>query len=184
MNEYGELLDESTVRFERLLPGPIERVWRYLTEGDRRAQWLCGGDVETTAGGRVDMHFHNASLSGDDDIPRPEKYSDMPEKLSFEGKVTRCEPPHLLEHSWEFEEESSLVCFELEAQGDQVKLVLTHSRLDTSELLHDVCAGWHTHLNVLADVLAGNMPGPFYKMQARYETEYGERLGLNQARAR
>lgn len=45
MSEYGELLGESTVRFERLLPGPIERVWRFLTESDKRAQWLCGGDV-------------------------------------------------------------------------------------------------------------------------------------------
>ena len=37
MNDYGELLDENTVRFERLLPGPIERVWSYLTEGEKRA---------------------------------------------------------------------------------------------------------------------------------------------------
>ena len=47
MNDYGELLDKNTVRFERLLPGPIERVWAFLTESDKRAQWLCGGDVET-----------------------------------------------------------------------------------------------------------------------------------------
>ena len=40
MNDYGELLDESTVRFERLLPGPIDRVWSYLTKSDKRAQWL------------------------------------------------------------------------------------------------------------------------------------------------
>jgi uncharacterized protein YndB with AHSA1/START domain len=112
MNEYGELLDESTVRFERLLPGPIERVWSYLTESDKRARWLCGGDVESTVGGRVDMHFHNMSLSSDEDIPRPEKYRDMPEKMSFAGKVTRCEPPYVLAHTWEFGEESSEVCYE------------------------------------------------------------------------
>ena len=44
MSKYGERIDETTVRFERLLPGPIERVWQYLTDGDKRAKWLCGGE--------------------------------------------------------------------------------------------------------------------------------------------
>ena len=178
MNEYGELLDESTVRFERVLPGPISRVWSYLTENDKRAKWLCGGDVETAIEGHVDMHFHNVSLSCEDDIPRPEKYKDMPEKISFEGKVTRCEPPHVLEHTWEFGEESSLVCYELTEHGDKVKLVLTHRQLESSDTVLSVSGGWHTHLNVLVDVLEGNDPRPFYKMQLQYDSEYGERLGL------
>ena len=72
MNDYGELLDAETVRFERLLPGPIERVWSYLTESDKRAQWLCGGETDANIGGNVDMHFHNASLSSQD-IERPAK---------------------------------------------------------------------------------------------------------------
>jgi uncharacterized protein YndB with AHSA1/START domain len=182
MNEYGELLDESTGRFERLLPGPIERVWSYLTESDKRARWLCGGDVESTVGGRVDMHFHNMSLSSDEDIPRPEKYRDMPEKMSFAGKVTRCEPPYVLAHTWEFGEESSEVCYELTKQGDRVKLVLTHRRLETADTVLSVSGGWHTHLNVLVDVLCGDKPRPFYKMQMQYESDYGERLGMGTIR--
>ena len=178
MNEYGELLDESTVRFERVLPGPIGRVWSYLTENDKRAKWLCGGDVEIAIEGHVDMHFHNVSLSSEDDIPRPEKYKDMPEKMSFEGKVTRCEPPYVLEHTWEFDKESSVVRYELTEQGDKVRLVLTHRQLESRDTVLSVSGGWHTHLNVLADVLDGNEPRPFYKMQLRYESEYGERLGL------
>ncbi len=179
MNDYGELLDESTVRFERLLPGPIERVWAYLTEDEKRAKWLCGGDIENAVDGHVDMHFHNKSLSSDDDIPRPEKYCDKPERVSFIGKVTRCDPPRLIEHTWEFEEESSLVCYELEEQGDKVKLVLTHRRLDTAETVLGVSGGWHTHLNVLEDVLEGNKVRPFYKMQEQYGEEYGERFGIS-----
>ena len=178
MNEYGELLDESTVRFERVLPGPIGRVWSYLTENDKRAKWLCGGDVETANDGHVDMHFHNVSLSCEGDIPRPEKYKDMPEKMSFEGKVTRCEPPHVLEHTWEFDKESSVVCYELTEQGDKVKLLLTHRLLESTDTVLSVSGGWHSHLKVLVDVLDGNEPRPFYKMQLQYESEYGERLGL------
>ncbi len=181
MNDYGELLDEHTVRFERLLPGPIERVWRYLTESDKRARWLCAGDVETTANGQVDMHFHNLSLSraSDGDIARPEKYRDRPEKMSFAGTVTRCEPPNVLHHTWEFGDENSEVCYELTEEGDQVRLVLTHRRLDTKDTVLSVSGGWHTHLNVLVDVLSGTRPRPFYKMQTQFEAEYSERLGMN-----
>jgi len=178
MNDYGELLDESTVKFERLLPGPIERVWAYLTESDKRARWLCGGDVETSNGGHVDMHFHNVSLSSDEYSPRPEKYKEMPERVSFEGKVERCEPPHLLEHTWEFGNEKSLVCYELAEQDDKVKLVLTHRRLETKDTVLDVSGGWHTHLNLLVDVLEGRPARPFYKMQLQFESEYAKRLGV------
>jgi uncharacterized protein YndB with AHSA1/START domain len=180
MNDYGELLDENTVRFERLLPGPIERVWAYLTEGDKRAEWLCGGDIETREGGHVDMNFHNLSISArsDGDIPRPEKYRDRPEKMSFTGSVTRCEPMSLLEHTWEFEDEDSLVCYELSEEGDKIRLVLTHSRLETRDIVLSVSGGWHTHLNILEDVLGATALRPFYKMQTQLETEYSERLGL------
>ena len=180
MNEYGELLDENTVRFERLLPGPIERVWSYLTESDKRAQWLCGGDVEAAVDGHVDMHFHNVSLSSDDDIPRPDKYRDKPEEMSFEGRVIRCEPPHVLEHTWEFGDEHSEVCYQLEEQGDKVRLVLTHRRLETSDTVLSVSTGWHTHLNLLEDVLEEKKPRPFYQMQLQYESEYGQRLGQSE----
>lgn len=176
MNEYGELLDDSTVRFERLLPGPIEHVWRYLTESDLRAQWLCGGDVETAVDGRVDMHFHNVTLSSEDDIPRPAKFREMPEKMSFAGTVTRCEPPSLLEHTWEFNDENSLVRYELSEQDDKVLLVLTHRRLETPQIVLDVSGGWHTHLNILEDVLEHRALRPFYRMQQEYEAEYRERL--------
>jgi uncharacterized protein YndB with AHSA1/START domain len=178
MNEYGQLLDESTVRFERLVPGPIERVWRYLTESDKRAQWLCGGDVETAVDGHVDMLFHNVSLSSDDDIRRPDKFRDMPERMSFTGKVTRCEPPHLLEHTWEFEDEHSLVCYELSERDDKVMLVLTHRRLESPQIVLDVSGGWHTHLNILEDVLEERALRPFYRMQQQYDAEYRKRLSL------
>ncbi len=62
MSEYGKLLDEHTVRFERLLPGPIERVWSYIVDSDKRRKWLCAGDIGAGDGAHVDMHFHNESL--------------------------------------------------------------------------------------------------------------------------
>ena len=178
MSNYGELIDERTVRFERLLPGPIERVWAYLTESDKRARWLCSGDAENRVGGHVDMHFHNASLSGAEDIQRPEKYRGMPEKISFVGTVTRCEPPYVLTHTWEFEDEASEVCYELEERGDRVLLVLTHRKLHSSDFVLSVSAGWHTHLDILVNVLEGTEPRPFWKTHTAFEAEYLHRLGL------
>lgn len=37
MNDYGMIIEPGTLRIQRLLPGPIERVWAYLTESDKRA---------------------------------------------------------------------------------------------------------------------------------------------------
>lgn len=181
MKEYGELLNTNTMQFERLLPGPIERVWGYLTESDKRAKWLCAGDVETAVDGQVDMHFNDVSLSTEDDIPRPDR--DMPEKVSFTGKVIRCKPPHLLEHTWEFGDEFSIVRYELEERADKVKLILTHRRLETSDVVLSVSSGWHSHLALLEDLLEGRRLRPIYRMQLQYEAEYAQRLGLNQRSA-
>ena len=177
MTEYGERLDETTVRFERLLPGPIERVWAYLTESDKRAQWLCGGETELEPGGHVEMNFHNRSLSTANDIPRPERFRDMPEKISFGGKVVRCEPPRLLSHTWVFENAESEVTYELSAQDDKVLLVLTHRRLSSSGEVLDVSTGWHTHLGILEDVLEGHELRPFYKTHEELQAAYEQRLG-------
>ncbi|MDH3350798.1 MAG: SRPBCC family protein [Gammaproteobacteria bacterium] len=176
MSDYGELLNANTVRFERLLPGPIERVWGYLVDSDKRAKWLCGGNTDSDIGGKVEMHFHNASLSSDADIERPAKYNDMPEKVCFSGTVTRYEPPRVLAHTWVFDDQSSEVCYELEEQDDKVRLVLTHTRLNSGDEVLSVCGGWHTHLDILVDVLNGREPRPFWKTQTQLEAQYEQRL--------
>ena len=147
-------------------------LWSYLVEGDKRAKWLCGGETELKEGGHVDMQFENAKLSGPNDIERPEKYKDLPECVSFAGTVTRCEPPTLLAHTWDFDGESSEVCYELFAQDDKVRLVLTHTRLRDIDEKLSVCGGWHAHLNILVDVLDGTEPEPFWQQHTRFEAEY------------
>lgn len=179
MNPYGERLDRSTVRFERLLPGPIERVWAYLTESDKRARWLCGGETQLAVGGAVEMKFNNASLSSDPDVEPPEKYRDMPRVVIFGGTVTRCDPPRLLAHTWDWEGESSEVTYELEAVTDGVRLVLTHRRLSSSDEVLSVSGGWHTHLDILEDVLDGRQPGAFWTMHTPIEEEYARRYAAD-----
>ena len=176
MSHYGERVDKSTVRFERLLPGPIDRVWENLTDGDKRATWLAGGETELRVGGRVELHFKNASLSTQPDIDPPEKYKDLPETTSFGGTVTRCEPKNLLAFTWDFENQHSEVCYELEEIGEQVRLVLTHRKLSSHDEVISVSGGWHTHLDILEDVLTGREPRAFWKAHTPIEAEYERRF--------
>ena len=37
--DFGHVLSPDTVQIKRVLPGPIERVWAYLTESDKRGQF-------------------------------------------------------------------------------------------------------------------------------------------------
>src|SRR6266704_3585672 len=46
---YGTLIEPTTLKIQRLLPGPIERIWAYLTDSDPMRKlsiaWNNSGDV-------------------------------------------------------------------------------------------------------------------------------------------
>jgi hypothetical protein len=75
-----------------------------------------------------------------------------------------------------FEDEHSEVCFELEEDGEQVRLVLTHRRLSSYDEIISVSGGWHTHLDILEDVLNGREPQAFWKTHTPIEAEYERRF--------
>ena len=56
------LVEPGTVKLERLLPGPVERVWAYITESNKRAKWLAAGEFELRIGGKVRLQFDNGRL--------------------------------------------------------------------------------------------------------------------------
>lgn len=174
---YAKLVAADTVRFERILPGPIERVWAFLTESDKRAQWLAAGVMELQVGGGVELVFRNSDLTENDDPP-PEKYAGYGAESRMHGRITACEPPRLLAYTWGGESGSgaSEVRFELGAQGDEVRLLLTHARLPNREQMLSVAGGWHTHLDILVDRLDGRVPTGFWATHTRLETEYAQRI--------
>lgn len=176
MSEYGVITEAGTVRFERLLPGPIERVWSYLTDSEKRGTWLAAGEMELYVGGRVEHVFRNSELTEHDDPP-PAKYAMYAGESRMTGRITACEPPRLLAYTWsESSGEDSEVSFELASSGDKVRLVLTHRRLDTRDEMIGVFGGWHTHLGILADRLAGRNPPGFWATHTRLEAEYDRML--------
>jgi uncharacterized protein YndB with AHSA1/START domain len=174
--EFGTVTAADTVRFDRLLPGPIERVWAFLTEPEKRAQWLAGGPMELRVGGKVELNFRHAELSPQSETV-PDRFKKYESGVTTHGRVTRCEPPRLLSYTWGGEPGgASEVSFELSPQGDKVRLVLVHRRLPDRKSMVSVAGGWHTHLGILADRLDGRAPGGFWSALTEVEAEYQKRI--------
>jgi uncharacterized protein YndB with AHSA1/START domain len=173
---YAVRTSEDSVRIERLLPGPIERVWAYLTESDKRRQWLASGEMTLRVGEPVELLFRHAELSEAPGDPPP-RYAAMKDGHLNTGHITACEPPRLLAYTWaENHGDHSEVRFELAERGGEVLLTVIHTRLDGRDTMRSVAAGWHTHLDILVDRMHGRAPANFWTTYERVAAEYGRRF--------
>jgi uncharacterized protein YndB with AHSA1/START domain len=173
MNDRATLIAPATVKMQRLLPGPVERLWAYLTESKKRATWFAGGEFDLRVGGRIELKFDHAGLSSDK-VP-PEKYRHHA-KASFEGTITRLEPLRVLAYSWNMGGGDTEVTFELAPRGKEVLLTITHTGLAARDAQASVMSGWDVHTGILADVLDGAEPRPFWSTHTRLEKEYQAQL--------
>jgi uncharacterized protein YndB with AHSA1/START domain len=163
MTERATLIKPSTIRFERLLPGPVERVWAYLTESKKRATWLAAGEFDLRLGGKIELHFDNQSLT-DEAAPAGARGAG---KHSAHGKITRLEPLRALAYTWSWDGGESEVTYELTPKGKDVLLTIEHRLPDDHGLKLAVGGGWATHVGILADQLSGVKPRPFFATHAR-----------------
>ncbi len=171
---YGRITASAEVRFERLLPGPIETVWEFLVDSDKRGQWLASGPMELKEGGAVELRFQHRDLSPHKVAP-PERYREMDEKGHVsQERVLRVEPPRLLAISWG----KSEVTFELVPEGGNVRLILTHRQLATRADMIQTSGGWHTHLDILVERANGRVPKAFWTAFGDIEGEYEKRYPL------
>lgn len=178
MNDYGVVTEPGTLRLERVLPGPIERVWAYLTDSEKRGKWLAPGEMDLRVGGRTELKFRNSDLSPKAE-PTPDRYKQY-EGVSFQGRITRCEPPRVLSYTWgEAWGQDSEVTFELTPRGAEVIMVLTHRRLVGRDTMVSVASGWHTHVGILIDMLNEREPAGFWSTHARLEAEYEKRIAAS-----
>ncbi len=153
MIDPATITNRSTLTFVRHLPGPIERVWAYLTDPTFLVTWLSDGVVADRTGGEVRFD------------------------MGATGRVTAYQPPRLLEYTWNEEDASvgpvadSLVRWELAEEGGGVRLTLTHSRLPEIEVLGHG-AGWHAFLDRLAASIDGRDAEPFEELFVGYKPHY------------
>jgi uncharacterized protein YndB with AHSA1/START domain len=166
---YGVLTEPTTLTIERLLPGPAERIWDYLTKSDLRRKWLASGDMEMRVGAPFTFTWRNDELPGNG-ADRPEGNSG---EHSMDSRITECDPPHRLGFEWG---RSDGVTITLEPRGADVLLTLVHRHLPEDVLL-SVAAGWHSHLGILVSETKGEQARPFWSEWKRLRAEYEARLG-------
>jgi len=129
----AERIGPRTLRFERRLAHPPERVWRALTDPAELAIWLvAAAELEPRVDGAVTLRW-----DGD---------------ASAACRSVAWERPAELAYTWDEGEGESLVRFTLTADGDGTLVVLTHERIDS---LSGFGAGWHAHLDMLEGALEG-----------------------------
>jgi len=157
MSEDAQFTHAHMVRFERLLPGPVERAWQVLTETNRLPGWYGEGHIEPRTGAAV------ALMGG-----------------HIRGTVTQCLPPQRLAYSWNVfnpgDEVSpypeSYLTLELKPAGDDTALTLTH--LPVLERFVKLNAmGWHTYLDMVAAALRGEPVAPRDAYMTRNAKLYG-----------
>ena len=169
-DDYGVLSEPATLTMKRLLPGPIDRVWAYLTESDLRRQWLASGQMEMRKGAAFELVWRNSELTDPPGV-RPDGFGD---EHRLDSEITELDPPHRLGFTWG---STGGVLLELEEAGDEVLLTVTHRRiLDRSSQLN-ISAGWHAHLDMLAVRLAGRTPTePFWDHWSGLKSDYEQRI--------
>ncbi|HET6469597.1 MAG TPA: SRPBCC family protein [Geminicoccaceae bacterium] len=169
LDAHGVLSEPATLTIQRLLPGPIERVWAYLTESELRRQWLAAGPMELEVGAPFELVWRNDGLT-DPPGQRPPGFSD---EHRMQSRITELDPPRRLAIAWKG---SGDVSFELDPKGDEVLLTLIHRRLPDRATLLSVAAGWHAHLDLLVARATGKKPAPFWDGWSRLKKDYDRRL--------
>lgn len=163
MNDMATIDAQNMVTLVRDLPGPIERVWAFLTDPKFFSRWFSDGIVADRVGGEVRF------------------------EMGAEGRITAYEPPRLLEYTWNELEHSrgpivdSLVRWELVEIGDRVRLTLTHERLSEVEAPFHI-AGWHTFLDRLSASVDDRELPPIMERFAQLKNEYAKRYSVLQDR--
>lgn len=168
--QYGVLTDPTTLTLQRRLPGPVERIWACLTDSKLRSQWLASGEMELKAGAPFELTWRNDELT-DPPGRRPDGF---PGVHTNQNRLLAVEPNRRLSFAFATYGE---VAFELEPQGRDVILTLTHRGITDRGLLLVVSPSWHNHLDLLADRLMDRTPDePYWDKMARLQAEYERRL--------
>jgi uncharacterized protein YndB with AHSA1/START domain len=166
---YGVLTEPATLKIQRRLPGPIERIWAYLTDGELRRKWLAAGQMEMKVGTPFELVWRNDELTN----PPGERPPGFGEEHRMQSRITELDPPRKIVFTWG---DGGEVSFELEPKGNEVLLTVIHRRLPDRGTMLMVGAGWHMHLDVLVARVKAEEPEPFWDGWSRLRKEYDRRL--------
>lgn len=128
---------DLTLRLERHLDAPPERVWRAVATQELN-EWYWPASlapqitIDARPGGAV-------SLRSD------------PGDLSITGTVTVADAPHRLAHTWQWagDDHASLVTVTLTPAGDGTDLVVEHTGMRSAQEVANHTGGWTSCLDRL-----------------------------------
>ena len=168
-----ERLGADTIRLERTFDAPVDKVWRYLTEANLRREWFMGG-TDARPDSEFELINDHDNLSTED-APYPESYAQY-KGNRWNERVSKFDPPRLLETTFQGGKNGT-VTFELFAEGDRTRLVLTHSGITSGTGAQDFGSGWNSHMTVLQEKLAGRSVANFWNLHAQSREAVAEVLG-------
>jgi uncharacterized protein YndB with AHSA1/START domain len=156
-----------TLRFERRLAHPVEKVWKAITDPAELTHWFPQ-DVEGTftPGGKLRFVFR-----GDPPVLDGKVIED------FKGEVLELDPPRVIAYSWA----GDILRWTLTPDGDGCLLVFTDTIDDRGKAARDG-AGWHVCLEALDSLLAGTPPPADDRWKEIYEN-YVQHFGPEAATA-
>ncbi|WP_205589632.1 SRPBCC family protein [Chachezhania antarctica] len=170
IDRYGALTAPDTLTIRRVLPGPAERIWAYLTDGELRRKWLAAGSMEERVGAAFTLTWRNDELTS----PPGAKPDGFGGEHSMASTVTECDPPRRLAFTWG--DSGSTVEIDLEPEGEDVLLTLVHRSVPEGDTRRMIGAGWLAHLDVLESVAKGKAPTPFWDSWTALKAEYDARF--------
>ncbi|MBO0781306.1 MAG: SRPBCC family protein [Ktedonobacteraceae bacterium] len=126
------------LRFERHFHHPIQEVWAAITEPEQLVAWLAETEIEPRQGGHVRLRWLNTDERGNSAV--------------MNATITQFDPPRLLEYSGDIH---GLLRWELQEGEDGCILTFSNTLSISDEQLRKNLAGWHVHLDFLAEALHG-----------------------------
>ncbi|MDJ0643541.1 MAG: SRPBCC family protein [Erythrobacter sp.] len=175
MSDYGKLTGPDRIEFQRAFEAPIDKVWQFLVDPEKRKLWFCGGSTADHVGGEIVFEFDHRRLS---ESAPPEKYASE-EVVTHRGEILEYDPPNRLAFTW-FESaggESSTVEISLSpGEGGVTSLYLVHTGVVGRDMLIGVLAGWHGHFDLLSEVLQGDRESDFWIRDQELEGEYASHV--------
>jgi uncharacterized protein YndB with AHSA1/START domain len=167
--DFGTIKDLETLTIQRVLPGPIDRVWSYLIDSDLRRKWLAAGEMELHADAPFEFVWRNDELT----TPPGKRPEGFAAEQHMQSRIIKVDPPRKLVIAWGADGD---VSFELSPKGDRVLLTLIHRRLGDRSNASMFGAGWHMHLDILAARMSGGDTEPFWDGWSRLRQEYDRRI--------
>jgi DNA-binding transcriptional ArsR family regulator len=156
----GGLTHLRTMLEEEQMNERLQHVYEIYIRTTAKRLWEA-----LTSGEMTRRYFHRTRIESDWRVGSPVVFRREDGSVAVEGVVKACDPPRVLEHTWNVRydeeragEEPSLVRWEIEQLEGSCRLTLLHSFQEESKTYLEVKGGWTEILSSLKSLLETGRP--------------------------